>query len=162
MKLPDSVQEIADVIGREQALLLISRLPRCYAGSKAGKKSWSDVGTTDKRSHRVVMYVPTVPRLNANHQLVQILGWHDAIKLCKAFGGEIMHPANCAGYYRSQRDEEAVRLVEGGMKKADVAAQLGISERHVRNIVRAAAENPPEVRQAAANDNAPVDNKARA
>lgn len=172
MKLPDSVQEIADVIGVEQTLLLISNLPRAYsmrpsgsAGSatrESGKQHKSGTG-------RVIMYVPTVPRLTANHVLVQILGWYDAIRLCKAFGGEIMHPANCAEYFRGKRDAEIMRLVSTGMPSAAVAEVVGMSERHVRNLVRShqmqvmgvMMEKPPEAREAAANDNAPIDNKAR-
>jgi hypothetical protein len=152
MKLPDSVQEIADVIGREQALLLINSLPRAYR---------KDPRWPGAQISRVIMYVPTVPRLNANHQLVQILGWHDALKLCKAFGGEIMQPANCAFIQKQERDGTIRRLLGQGMTKAQVAEQVGVTERTVRNLVRV-MENPPQGMRAANDDNAEVINEATA
>lgn len=154
MKLPDSVQEIADVIGRDQALLLVGQLPRSYSRDKRWPGAMNST---------VNLYVPTVARLGVDHQLVRILGWNDAVKLCKAFGGEIMYPANCAFIHRKFRDDNILRLVRAGVKKAIIADQIGVSERHVRNLVRAhgiGVENPPEVRGPAANDNAPIDNKA--
>lgn len=78
MGLPKSVQEIADVIGEAQALLLIQNLPT-YVGSN--------------KHTRPMLYVPK--NLPADHRLVQILGWHDALRLVYHFGGEILYPANC-------------------------------------------------------------------
>jgi hypothetical protein len=160
MKLPDSVQEIADVIGREQALLLISKLPRSYSLRKSGAAgSATRDGGKRVMQGSVNLYVPRVPKLNANHQLVQILGWHDAIKLCKAFGGEIMYPANCAAYYRQERNQGILDMLADGMTPTEVAAEVGLTVEQVRRIRR---EKPPEELRAAANDNALVDNKARA
>lgn len=140
MRLPDSVQEIADVIGRDQALLLIGALPRCYTGQPG------------KKSNQVVMYVPTLARLGLDHQLVRILGWQDATKLCKEFGGEIMKPANCAFIQREFLHKTILQMMSGGrMKAVEVAAIVGVHERTVRNLVR---ENPPEELSVAANDNA--------
>ena len=70
--LPESVQEIADVIGTEAALRLVCQLPECYRD--AGKKS-----------RKVILYVPK--RLPLDHQLVEILGFPTAQKLVAAFGG---------------------------------------------------------------------------
>ncbi|HDR9259609.1 TPA: hypothetical protein QDB21_005631 [Burkholderia vietnamiensis] len=81
--LPKSVQEIADVIGREKALHLIRSLPTYVAG-KPGK-----------RCTRVMLYVPQ--RLRMDHPLVQILGFEDAAKMVDNFGGECLQPANCSG-----------------------------------------------------------------
>ncbi|MDT9046444.1 hypothetical protein RSW36_25170 [Escherichia coli] len=147
MRLPNSVQEIADVIGRERALYLIGQLPRCFAG-KPGHKS-----------HRVILYVPTIQRLPADHELVRILGWNDAVKLCRAFGGEILQPANCAEIYRRYRDAIVVSMLRAGMTTAHIAAIVGVTDRHVRNL---RMEIPQEEIPAAANDNAPIQRKARA
>jgi hypothetical protein len=148
MRLPDSVQEIADVIGRDQALLLIGALPRCYVGREGGK------------SNQVVMYVPTLKNLKPDHQLVRILGWVNAEKLSKEFGGEIMKPANCAFIQREFLHKTILGMMRGGkMKATEVAAIVGVHERTVRNLVR---ENPPEDFELAANDNAEhVNHKAR-
>lgn len=136
IKLPDSVQEIADVIGRREALFLIGKLPRCYSGSDGHK------------STRVIMYVPK--SLKANHPLVEILGWASANKLVRAFGGEILQPGNCYDVYRRFRDQSILTMIADGEKTASVAELMGVSERHVRNLLR--AEKPQEERRAS-NDN---------
>ena len=139
MRLPDSVQQIADVIGREQALLLVGKLPRCIAGKDGHKSS------------RVVMYVPTLARLALDHKLVQILGWIDAEKLSRHFGGEIMYPANCAHIQREFLHKTIIQMMAGGrMKATECAAIVGVHERTVRNLIR---ENPPEETEHASNDN---------
>lgn len=137
MKLPRSVQEIAEVIGRERALYLIGQLPRCFAG-KDGHKSW-----------RPMMYVPALRRLTPDHNLVAILGWKDAEKLCRHFGGEILQPGNCAEVYRPFRDRSIARMAAEGVPLKLVAAWFDVTDRHVRTVRR---EIPQEENQAA-NDN---------
>lgn len=134
MRLPASVQELASVIGTERALYLIGQLPKCVS----------------KKSTHVILYVPTYTRLKPDHRLVQILGWLDAVKLCKAFGGEILQPANCAQLYRAFRDRSIYRLVtEQGMKLSEIAEQFDMTERHVRNVLREISQQETT----AANDN---------
>lgn len=131
MMLPASVQEIADVIGRDEALHLISRLPTCYAGGKG------------KQSTRVILYVPK--KLKPNHRLVQILGWDRANQLVEGFGGEILQPANCAGVYKEQRDKEIRRLAsEEGKRPAELAAMFKLSERQIRNLTRSVPKPLPK------------------
>lgn len=146
MKLPASVQEIADVIGTERALFLIGQLPRCY---------FRDTRWPDAKSGHVILYVPTVQRLGPDHELVRILGWQDAMKLARFFGGEILRPASCAGIYRSFRDENIMRIAREGTPVAMIAEWFGVSERHIKNLLR---ENPQEERRAANenNDQVPI------
>lgn len=137
MRLPASVQEISDVIGRERALFLVGQLPRCYQTRKATKQTcW-----------HVIMYVPKV--IKPDHVLVRILGWQDAVKLVAAFGGEILHPASCSEVYRAFRDKTALGMSDAGMKPTEVAELLGVSDRHVRNLKREKAQEA----LFAANDN---------
>lgn len=142
MRLPNSVQEIADVIGRERALYLIGRLPRCIAG------------VPGKQSSRVILYVPTVQRLPADHELVRILGYNDAVKLCRAFGGEILQPANCSEIYRRYRDAQISRMSSEGMTAVHIASIVGVHAQYVRALLR--PKNPQEEFPAPANDNAPI------
>lgn len=128
--LPESVQEIAEVIGRDKALYLIGQLPTC------GKRSW-----------RVVLYVPK--RIRADHQLVRLLGWHDAQAMVREFGGMILQPSNCNQVHRQFRNQEVRRLADSGLDNDAIAAAVGVSTRTVRRILR---DKPPEV-PAAANDN---------
>jgi hypothetical protein len=148
MRLPKSVQEIADVIGRERALYLVGQLPRCIAGAPG------------KQSSRVMLYVPTVQRLTLQHELVRILGFNDAEKLCKHFGGEILQPANCADIYKNYRDRMIDNFLCVGMTAGQVAAIMGVSRETVNAFRR--SQNPQEEMPIAANDNAPTKRKARA
>lgn len=142
MALPRSVQEIADVIGRERALYLIGQLPRCSPPStRTGKGG----------EQRVIMYVPTERRLKPDHILVRLLGWNDAVKLCRHFGGEILQPGNCQEIYRRFRDRHIVRMVADGIPAKMVAEWMQVTDRHVRGLVR---ENAQEERRAANDNNA--------
>jgi hypothetical protein len=133
-KLPASVQEIADVIGRERALYLISKLPRYCASDN---------------SERVMLYVPR--NLPLDHLLVKILGWHDASKLAAAFPGEILKPANCAYLHKQFRDDHIARLVNEGISISLITEWLDLCERQVRNIVVKHAQEKPQVATQAAN-----------
>lgn len=141
MKLPASVQEIADVVGQERALFLVGQLPRCY---------FRDARWPDAKNAHVIMYVPKVQNLSPTHELVRIMGWADAMKLSRAFGGEILRPASCAGIYRDFRDQNIARLLGEGVPVAMVAEWFGVSDRHVKNLLR---ENPQEERRAANDQN---------
>lgn len=122
MDLPQSVQEIADVIGREKALELLGGLDAC------GSRPW-----------RVCLYVPR--RLTPNHQLVRALGWHDAHRMVREFGGIILQPSNCRFLVRRFRNATIHRLAGEGMSIQLIADSVQISARQVRNIL---AEKPPE------------------
>lgn len=131
MELPGCAQEIADVIGREKTLYLIGQLPR-----------------STSRSWRVVLYIPK--RLPADHDLVKLLGWEDADKLRRHFGGEILQPSNCRVVYRKARNANARRMAAEGMPINQIADILDLTPRQVRNVL---AETPPE-EITADNDNA--------
>lgn len=126
------MQEIAAVIGREAALYLVGQLPRCIPDSR--------------KSEAVILYVPTAKRLTPDHNLVAILGWNAAEKLCRHFGGEILQPGNCRDIYRAFRDKSIARLVSEGNSKKTVAEWFGVTDRHVRSVTK---EIPQEVFQAA-------------
>lgn len=119
---PKGLRELANVIGREKALYLISQLPRTYCGAP-GKKSWQPM-----------LYVPK--RLSPTHMLVRILGWHDAEKLVAVFGGELLKPPSCASIYRQWRDASIRRLhLERGMGIDELADWFGLCTRRVHDIV---------------------------
>ncbi len=144
MRLPDSVQEIADVIGRERALFLIGQLPRCYPPS-GGKRE------------QVILYVPK--RLKADHALVKLIGWKDASKLVAAFGGEILRPANCGFIYKAQRHADIRRLHGEGVPVKTLEEWFGVSERTVKNALR---EKPQEERKPANDNNAKIQTRRAA
>ena len=131
IKLPQSVQEIADVIGRESALKLIG------SAKGAGRRSW-----------RVNIYVPA--RLSPDHQLVRILGWHSAYRLCRYFGGEILQPSSCSFIERAFRNQSIMTMNDAGRTTSEISHDLGISCRTVRHVI-ASAKAP--VAKPAVNDN---------
>lgn len=145
MNLPDSVKEIADVIGREQALYLIGQLPRCYS---------PDARYPAARKATVIMYVPK--RLEPGHDLVRILGWKDASRLAREFAGMLIHPASCADIMRQHRDRNISRLASEGVSTAMLADWFDVDVTHVRRVVRATAGNPPREQRAANDDNRPI------
>ncbi|SEI86913.1 Winged helix-turn helix [Azotobacter beijerinckii] len=108
------------MVGREAALRLIGQLPRTHQG----RSGW-----------HVMLYVPK--DVCEEHLLAQILGLADARHLVDAFGGETLKPATCADVYRRFRDASILRMVDEGMRPAEVAELMGVSSRHVRNLVRA-------------------------
>lgn len=115
-------QEIADVIGRDQALRLIRKLP------PSGSRAW-----------RVCLYVPK--RMPVDHLLVRILGFVDAERMRRHFGGEILQPSNCLYLSRAARNASIRLLSGGGMSVPELAELHGLSEYRVLEILRG---KPPE------------------
>ena len=122
-RLPQSAQEIADVIGVERTLYLIGKLPKIRSGQPG------------KESTRVVLYVPK--RLPIDHMLVRILGWKDAEKLSIHFPGEILSPALCNEVYRAWRDRAICNLLKSGLSTTIVAQWFDLSTKQVVRVARA-------------------------
>lgn len=114
--LPESVAEIAEVIGRDKALMLLGQLPQ------SGTRPW-----------RRVLYVPK--KLPIDHPLVHLLGYNDAKKLAYAFAGMILQPSNCKGIYRAYRNRQIRRMSNEGVAVADIAEVVDLSTYRVREIL---------------------------
>lgn len=126
--LPRSVQEIALVIGRADAMRLIGQLPTFVAGIEG------------KQSARKALYVPK--RLPPRHRLVRILGAEKALKLVEAFGGRTLQPANCRYVFTRYRDEAILRMLREGASVPVVLSVMRVSRRYVDDL-RARAKNDP-------------------
>lgn len=114
--LPESVAEIAEVIGREKALYLIGQLP------SSGSRKW-----------RKCVYIPKY--LPADHKLVELLGWNDAAKLSYAFAGMILQPSNCRFLHRAHRNREIHRMDAEGLSVIKIADMVELSAYRVREII---------------------------
>jgi hypothetical protein len=150
MRLPSSVQEIADVIGRERALYLVGRLPRYLSPDVRTRETCKGGHST-----RVIMYVPK--RMTFDHELVRILGWNDAEKLRVAFGGEILKPAVCGDLYKPFRDAGIRRAwAAGGVTIELLAEWFSVNPKTIKNVLAGieASENPQEGIRAANDDSA--------
>jgi len=115
-KLPQSVAEIAEVIGRENALALIGKLPQ------AGSRRW-----------RVCLYIPKT--IGPDHSLVRLLGWHDAVAMVGAFSGMILQPSNCARIYRRYRKCQVLRMAAEGLSAVEIADIVDLSVYRTREII---------------------------
>lgn len=115
-KLPESVAEIAEVIGREKALDFVRQLPR------SGSRPW-----------RACIYIPK--RLPADHKLVQMLGWDDASKLSYAFSGMILQPSTLEAMEKAHRNRQIIRAAGEGVPIEEIADVYEMSRYRIREII---------------------------
>ena len=116
--LPETVREIAAVIGRERALYLVGQVLKWERGGHYGKSAY--------------LYVPR--KLKPSHRLEKILGRVDAAALVDEFGGLILHISSCKGVVTRSRDREIRRMAAAGASNDDVVTIHGITKRHVLAI----------------------------
>lgn len=115
------------MIGRDAAVLFVESLPPRYGKPFEG-----------------CIYIPK--SIRADHPLVARLGWENAIRMVRVFGGEMLKPSRCAGVRRAERDAAIISMSSSGVSTQCIAREFRISDRQVRNIVK---EIPP----VAGNDN---------
>jgi hypothetical protein len=136
-RLPGSVQDVAEIIGEEKALELVSKARRSYPPSRVGN------GTQGKVYETVQVYVPC--NISPNHELVQQIGWEAASKLSRHFGGEILKLGNCADLRRQHRNDAIKRMARSGVPEALLAEWFKVSPRTVANVL---SERPQRANQA--------------
>lgn len=115
-QLPASVAEIAEVIGRDKALDFVRQLPR------SGSRRW-----------RKCIYIPK--RLTVDHDLVRMLGWEDAQKLCFAFSGMILQPSTLQAMEKAHRNRQIVRASDEGVSIEEIADVYEMSRYRVKEII---------------------------
>ena len=119
MRLPKSVQEIADVIGHEKAVRMVRRLPPC-----------------GKRDRRRNLYVPKPKNLTTDHKLVELVGWEDAMAICEALGPKTLQPS-LQYYERALDNREILTLWDKGLEVSEIARERRCSEKWVQNVIAA-------------------------
>lgn len=119
MRLPKSVQEIADVIGHDRAIWLVRQLPPC-----------------GKRDRRRNLYVPKPRNLTTGHKLVELLGWADAMAMCEAIGPKTLQPS-LQYYDRALDNREILTLKDKGYEPRDIARKMDCSEKWAQNVIAA-------------------------
>ena len=107
--LPPSVAEIADVIGRQKALVL--------AGACGG-----------------VLYVPQ--RLTQDHKIAKLVGMEAGNRLVASFGGCVVYIATCAKLRASWRNDAIKRWHEDGVPKRALSELTGLTERQINNVLK--------------------------
>jgi hypothetical protein len=115
--------EVVESIGADAAFILVSSMR---------------LSTT--RSWRVCFYVPK--RLRVDHSLVRILGWRDATRLSRAFGGEILQTSNLRNHERAWRSVSIFALhLRSNASVHRIAEELGVDR---TTVAKTLAGKPPE------------------
>ncbi|WP_430735158.1 Mor transcription activator family protein [Halodesulfovibrio aestuarii] len=108
--LPETAQQIADVIGVENTMELVR--------AKQGKGQF--------------LYVPTSKRLRPSHVLVQILGAEVARELAEEFGGIQIKLPKCRSLLNEDRNQKIIQMRQQSMKYHDIAVELCMSVSSVK------------------------------
>lgn len=119
--LNQTLEEVAFIIGRERALMLVGRL------TATGSRPW-----------RVCVYIPK--GISPDHRLVRLVGWEDAQALCAHFRGSILELSSGQAIVWSWLQSEVRRLSNEGMGVMEIVDVLAMPARTVRAIRRRAEE----------------------
>ncbi|MBF0270880.1 MAG: hypothetical protein HQL98_02230 [Magnetococcales bacterium] len=111
--LPGSLEEIAEVIGREGALQLVN----ACGGTR--------------------IFVPR--KLRVQHKLVTMLGFEQARRLSHHFGGETLTVVRAAELLRRTRNREIVRRYDAGTGVRQLARDNALTERQIYAILSSVA-----------------------
>lgn len=111
--LPETAQQIADVIGYEKTMELVR--------AKQGDKCRS-------------LYVPTSGRLKDSHLLVQTLGVEAARELANEFAGYTLSLPRCPSVFKQERNKKVIQMRQHGMKYKAIAEELCMSVDAVKKV----------------------------
>jgi Mor family transcriptional regulator len=106
--ISETLKPIVNVIGRSATVSLVS----VYGGTR--------------------LYFPKHENIGTHHPVARVIGLPLAQALCKEFGGEAIELPKAMRITTDQRDAEILRRKNGGEKVADIARDLGMTERGVR------------------------------
>ena len=121
LELPETLADIAEVIGRENALRLAEGLPN-----------------NARRPWQKFLYVPQAMR--PDHPLVGLIGWDAAQALSHSHANMIIEVPVCQAIQRAYRDHIIAYLVEQGLPIDHVAAMMGTTTQLASRKVRAQEE----------------------
>ncbi|AZB63877.1 hypothetical protein EBL87_09060 [Cereibacter sphaeroides] len=121
LPLPDTLQDVAEVIGREAALRLAEGLPQC------GSRSW-----------RRMVYVPQ--KMKEGHPLVRLIGRERAEELRRSHTNMILEVPVCVEIRAAYREHVIRRLKAAEMPEQEIARMVGVDVAAVRAVAAAAPE----------------------
>lgn len=119
LDLKGDLRSVAEVIGRQKALYLVSQCPKYKTEKRTG------VG-------QLFLYVPQARRLKMDHNLVTMLGYEDAQKLSLVFGGELLVLSQCKHILIKSRNAGIKSMLEQGFRVDEIAQYFNISTRIVQ------------------------------
>jgi len=121
--LSGDLKSIAEVIGRDQALYLVSQCRRYKTENRVGRG-------------QLLLYVPKLKKLTAEHNLVRALGYDDAHKLSTVFGGELLVLSHCNQMILSTRNEGIKNMMRNGFSITELVEFFNVTERIVLKILK--------------------------
>jgi hypothetical protein len=114
--LPESVEEIAEVIGRGNAVRLVE-------GTRAsGKRRW-------RRS----LYVPK--EMPEDHRIASMVGLDAATRLSFSHGNCIVELPSCFALRKAYAADHALRLSNAGATQAEIASEMGVEQKTVQSLL---------------------------
>jgi hypothetical protein len=114
--LPESVEEIAEVIGRGHAVRLVE-------GTRAsGKRRW-------RRS----LYVPK--EMPEDHRIASMVGLDAATRLSFSHGNCIVELPSCFALRKAYAADHALRLSNAGATQAEIASEMGVEQKTVQSLL---------------------------
>ena len=126
--LPDSVQEIAEVVGREKAVRLVE-------GTRpSGKRRW-------RRS----LYVPA--EMPEGHRIATLIGFEDAARLSFSHGNCILELPACHALRKAYLADYVMRLHDQGAEEAEIAREIGVEKKTVAGLLDLADYWRPRLQQ---------------
>lgn len=108
-KIPASLQEIAEVVGDDNAMKMV----QAYGGTR--------------------VFVPQ--SVGAQHKLSTLLGFEQAKKLSRTFGGEPLTIARCTMLLKHRRNEEIRKKYDEGASVHELVREYGLTERRIYSIL---------------------------
>ena len=108
--LPESIQEIVDVIGLNATLLLVQE--------RGG----------------ISMHVPT--KAKEENWIAKLIGFDEMKKLVCVFAGETIHIARCAAAIKQAQHEEIfIKHIQRGISQSKLAREYGYDERSIQRLI---------------------------
>ncbi len=118
-KLPDSVQDLVDLIGLTAALAIVEE--------RGG----------------IRLYVPT--RVSRDHWLAKTIGPRAFGTLVDVYAGEEIDVPRCVDALRAVRELAIINDARAGLSQAQLARKYGYTERGIRKLMqRVGARDEPE------------------
>lgn len=115
--LPDSIQEMINVIGLQATLLIVEE--------RGG----------------IRLCVPT--KIKADNWLTQLIGTEAMIKLVDYYCGEEIDIPRCASAIKAAQDQKIFEKLKAGVSQARLAREFGYTERGIRKLKKRLEEVSP-------------------
>ena len=114
--LPTTVQEIADVVGRENAVRIVE-------GTRpSGSRKW-----------RRQLYVPA--EMKETHRISKMIGWDAAAMLAASHGHCIIDIPSCFALRKGYMASHALGMWNNGASIGEISAEMSVTEKTAQQLI---------------------------